>query len=354
MKQEIRFCKSADGTGLAYALSGSGAPLLRAQHWLTHLEYDAQSPAWGPSLVEFSRRFRLVRFDQRGCGLSDANPADISFDAWVRDFEAVADAAGLERFPIVGLSQGAAVAIAYAARHPERVSHLLLVGGYARGWRRRDPTPLDLDRAETMAHLIELGWGTQDPTFRQVFTMNFMPGATVEQQRSFNDMMRLSSSAETAVRIFRAFGEIDVREDARSVRCPSLIVHARGDLRVPFEEGRVLASLIPGARFLPLESVNHLLLESDPAWRQFLDACDAFLPSGGGAEFPQLTGREREVLALIAQGFDNAQIAARLELSEKTVRNHITRIFDKIEVENRSQAIVAARKAGLGEPEAAV
>jgi len=352
MKQEIRFCKSADGTGLAYALSGSGPPLLRAQHWITHLEYDAQNPAWRSSLDELSRRFRLVRFDQRGCGLSDADPADVSFEAWVSDFEAVADAAGLERFPILGLSQGAAISIAYAARHPERVSHLLILGGYSRGWRRRDPTPLDLDRAETMAHLIELGWGTQDPTFRQVFTTNFMPGASVEQQRSFSDMMRLSTSPETAVRIYRAFGEIDVREAARAIRCPTLILHARGDLRVPFEEGRVLASLIPEARFLPLDSPNHLLLEAEPAWRTFLDALDGFLAPSGGSEFPQLTAREREVLALIAQGFDNAQIAARLELSEKTVRNHITRIFDKIEVENRSQAIVAARKAGLGTDQA--
>ncbi|MBC8023621.1 MAG: alpha/beta fold hydrolase [Burkholderiales bacterium] len=348
MKQEIRFCKSADGTGLAYAISGSGAPLLRAQHWITHLEHDAECPAWRPSLDELSRRFRLVRFDQRGCGLSDADAAEISFEAWVRDLEAIADAAALERFPILGYSQGAAIAIAYAARHPERVSHLVLVGGYARGWRKRDPSAYDLDRAQTMAHLIELGWGTQDPTFRQVFTTNFMPGATADQQRSFSDMMRVSAAPDMAVRIFRAFGEIDVRDEARAIRCPSLVVHARGDLRVPFEEGRTLASLIPGARFLPLDSVNHLLLDTEPAWRQFLEAVDGFLPAGGGNEFPQLTVREREVLALIAQGFDNAQIAARLELAEKTVRNHITRIFDKIEVENRSQAIVAARLAGLG------
>ncbi|HEU5310631.1 MAG TPA: alpha/beta fold hydrolase, partial [Candidatus Eisenbacteria bacterium] len=303
---------------------------------------------WRPVLDELSRRFRLLRFDQRGCGLSDAAPADISFDAWVGDLEAVVEATGLTRFPILGLSQGAAIAVAYAARHPERVSHLVLVGGYPRGWRKRDASAMDLDRAETMAHMIELGWGTQDPTFRQAFTTNFMPGATIEQQLSFNDMMRLSTTAETAVRIFRAFGEIDVREEARRIACPTLVAHARGDLRVPFEEGRLFASLIPGARFFPLETANHLMLEGEPAWRSFLEALDAFLPSGGGTEFPQLTQRERGVLELIAQGFDNAQIAARLDLSEKTVRNHITRVFDKIEVENRSQAIVAARKAGLG------
>jgi pimeloyl-ACP methyl ester carboxylesterase/DNA-binding CsgD family transcriptional regulator len=350
MKQEIRFCKSADGAGLAYALSGSGAPLVRAQHWITHLEYDVESPVWEPVLSELSRRYRLARFDQRGCGLSDANPGVISFESWVNDFEAVVDAASLQRFAILGVSQGAAVAVAYAARHPERVSQLFLLGGYARGWNKRGASPAELDRDQTLTHLIEIGWGTQEATFRQVFTSAFMPGAAIEQQRSFNDMMRASTSPETAVRIHRAFGEIDVEADARRITCPCVVAHARGDLRAPFEEGRRLASLIPGARFLPLESANHVLLESEPAWRDFFAALDGLIPSGGSAEFPQLTLREREVLDFIAQGFDNAQIAARLELSEKTVRNHITHIFDKIEVENRSQAIVAARKAGLGTP----
>jgi DNA-binding CsgD family transcriptional regulator/pimeloyl-ACP methyl ester carboxylesterase len=260
------------------------------------------------------------------------------------------DAASLQRFAILGVSQGAAVAVAYAARHPERVSQLFLLGGYARGWNKRGASPAELDRDQTLTHLIEIGWGTQEATFRQVFTSAFMPGAAIEQQRSFNDMMRVSTSPETAVRIHRAFGEIDVEADARRITCPCVVAHARGDLRAPFEEGRRLASLIPGARFLPLESANHVLLESEPAWRDFFAALDGLIPSGGSAEFPQLTLREREVLDFIAQGFDNAQIAARLELSEKTVRNHITHIFDKIEVENRSQAIVAARKAGLGTP----
>jgi len=350
MKQEIRFCKSADGAGIAYALSGSGAPLVRAQHWITHLEYDVVSPVWKPLLSELSQRYGLVRFDQRGCGLSDANPGDISFEAWVKDFEAVVDAAGLERFAILGVSQGSAVAVAYAARHPERVSQLFLHGGYARGWNKRGASSAELDRHETLEHLIEIGWGTQEASFRQVFTSAFMPGATIEQQRSFNDMMRVSASPEIAVRIHRAFGDIDVQEEARRVACPCIVAHARDDLRAPFEEGRRLATLIPGARFIPLESANHVLLEGEPAWREFFAALENLIPTGGGVEFPQLTLREREVLDCIAQGFDNAQIAARLELSEKTVRNHITRIFDKIQVENRSQAIVAARKAGLGTP----
>ena len=348
MKQEIRFCKSPDGTRIAYAISGSGTPLLRSQQWITHLEHDAESPVWQPMLDELGQRFRLVRFDQRGVGLSDADPADISFDAWVSDLEAVADAAGLERFALLGASQGGAMAVAYAARHPQRVSHLVLLGAYARGWNRRGASAEVLDRAAALERLIEVGWGTQEAMFRQVFTSGFMPGASLEQQRSFNDMMRLSAPARTAVRIFRAFGDIDVEEEARRVACPCLVAHARGDLRVPFDEGRHLAALIPGARFLPLEGPNHILVDREPAWATFFAAMDAFIPPGGLAGFPQLTTRERDVLDLIARGLDNAQVAARLALAEKTVRNHITRIFDKISVENRSQAIVAARKAGLG------
>jgi len=347
MRQEIRFCKSADGTGLAFGISGSGAPLVRAQHWVTHLDWDFRSPVSEPMLTELSTRFRLLRYDQRGCGLSDADPGEISFDRWVADLEAVVDAAGFQQFALVGPSQGSAIAVAYAARHPGRVTHLVLLGGYARGWNKRG-SPEVVERAEALARLIEVGWGTQEATFRQVFTAAFMPGASIEQQRFFNDMMRVSTSAETAARVFRAFGQIDVDEEARRISCPCLIAHARGDLRVPFEEGRRLAGLIPGAQFLPLESENHQLIKGEPAWKVYLDAIDAFLPSGGGGEFPRLTQRERDVLELVAQGLDNAQIAARLDLSEKTVRNHITRIFDKIEVENRSQAIVAARKAGLG------
>ena len=348
MKQEIRFCKSADGTGIAFALSGSGPPLLRSQQWVTHLEHDAASPVWLPMLTELGRRFRVVRFDQRGVGLSDSDPADISFEAWVKDLEAVADAAGLERFALLGASQGGAMAIAYAARHPERVSHLLLLGAYARGWNRRGSSQEVLDRAAALERLIEVGWGTQEAMFRQVFTSAFMPGASLEQQQSFNDMMRLSAPARTAVRIFRAFGDIDIEAEARRVACPCLVAHSRGDLRVPFDEGRHLATLIPGARFLPLESPSHILVEQEPAWKAFFDAMDAFIPSAGVTSFPELTDRERDVLDLVARGLDNAQVAARLNLSEKTVRNHVSRIFDKISVENRSQAIVAARKAGLG------
>jgi pimeloyl-ACP methyl ester carboxylesterase/DNA-binding CsgD family transcriptional regulator len=348
MQQQIRFCAGSDGVRLAYAMSGTGPPLIRAPHWMTHLEHD--TAVWGHLLEALSRRFTLVRFDQRGCGLSDRDVAEISFEAWVRDLEVVADAAQLERFAVLGVSQGAAMAVTYAVRHPERVSHLILFGGYTLGRAVRDLTEYEREKAETLAKLIELGWSGKDASLRQVFTMQFIPGACIEQVRAFNELMRMSASPETALRIYRASGAIDVRAEAPSVRCPTLVMHSTGDLRVPFEEGRNLAGLIPGARFVPLESENHLLLESEPALRKFMDAIDEFFPraKGGAAAFEMLTQREHAILEYVAQGLDNAQIAARLELSEKTVRNYLVAILDKLAVETRAQAIVRAREAGLG------
>jgi pimeloyl-ACP methyl ester carboxylesterase/DNA-binding CsgD family transcriptional regulator len=352
MKQQIRFCRSFDGTRIAYAVTGQGPPLVRAPHWFTHLEHDWINPAMMPWVAGLSRYYSLLRFDQRGTGLSDRNVAEISFESTVGDLASVVDAAGFERFAIIGLSQGASTAIAYAARHPERVSHLVIYGGFARGAEKRDSTPENLERRKLQLRLIEMGWGSDDASFRQVFTSQFMPDASLEALHAFNDMMPLSTSAETASKLFRMFGLIDVQAEAMKVRCPTLVLHARGDLRIPFEEGRLIAGLIPASRLIPLESRNHCMLESEPAWRDFLTAVVDFYPPARvaqGAAFAELTAREREVLELIAQGLDNAQIAAHLELSEKTVRNHITHIFEKIGVESRARAIVLAREGGLGQ-----
>jgi pimeloyl-ACP methyl ester carboxylesterase/DNA-binding CsgD family transcriptional regulator len=352
MRTQVRFCTSGDGVRLAYAISGKGPPLVRAPHWFTHLELDWTNPAMRPWVEDLSSRYTLLRFDQRGTGLSQRELPEISFEAHVRDLEAVIDAAGFERFALLGLSQGAANAIAYAARHPGRVSHLILHGGFVRGWAKRRDNPEHLENRRTQIKLIELGWGSDDPSFRQVFSTQFMPDAPIEAIRAFNDFMPLTSSPKTAAAIFERNGLIDVQEEARRVGCPTLVLHGRGDLRIPIEEGRIAAGLIPGARFITLETRNHLMMQDEPAWQEFLDALAEFYPAAAAAApagvFPALTAREREVLELIAQGLDNAQIAARLELSEKTVRNNITHIFDKIEVENRSQAIVLAREAGLG------
>jgi pimeloyl-ACP methyl ester carboxylesterase/DNA-binding CsgD family transcriptional regulator len=351
MRPQVRFCTSSDGVRLAYAISGDGLPLVRAPHWFTHLEHDWSNPAMRPWVEDLSKRYAVLRFDQRGTGLSDREVPEISFEAHVRDLECVVDAAGWERFALLGLSQGAASGVAYTARHPDRVSHLILCGGFVRGWNKRGEAREHLESREMQVKLIELGWGTDDPSFRQVFSTQFMPDAPIEAIRAFNDFMPLTSSAKTAATIFSENSSIDVQDEARRVQCPTLVLHGRRDGRIPFEEGRLAASLIPGSRFITLETRNHLMMQDEPAWREFLSALGEFYPprqAPRDAAFPALTVREREVLDLIAQGLDNAQIAARLELSEKTVRNNITHIFDKLGVENRSQAIVRARDGGLG------
>ena len=349
MKQQIRFCRSYDGTRIAFAVTGNGPasvlPLVRAPHWLTHLEYEWQSPIWQPWLTALSAGRNLVRMDERGCGLSDRGVETVSFDAFVRDLEAVVEAAGLEQFVLFGHSQGGAIALEYAARHPERVSQLVLLGAYARG-RFRRPNP-SRSEAEAQLKLVEFGWGSEDASYRQFFANQFMPTATLEQMRHIAELQRVSSTASDAVRILSAFYDIDVSASVPRISCPTLVLHARGDLRVPFEEGRTLAATIPGARFVALESDNHILLDHESAFARLFEELRGFL--GGSQAFGGLTAREAQILDSIAQGLDNAQIAARLELSEKTVRNHITSIFDKIGVESRAQAIVMAREQGLGQ-----
>ena len=349
MKQQIRFCRSFDGTRIAFAVTGHGPadalPLVRAPHWLTHLEYEWQSPIWRPWLTALSSGRALVRMDERGCGLADRAVETISFEAFVRDLEAVVDAAGLERFALFGHSQGGAIALEYAVRHPERVAYLVLLGAYARGRFKRSPE--SRSEAEAQLKLVEFGWGGDDPSYRQFFASQFMPGATLEQLRQMAELQRVSSSPADALRILRAFYDIDVSASVPRIGCPTLVLHARGDLRVSFEEGRAVAAMIPGARFVPLESENHILLEHEPAFACVFEELREFL--GSRQSFGGLTAREAQILEHIAQGLDNAQIAARLDLSEKTVRNHITSIFDKISVESRAQAIVKAREQGLGQ-----
>ena len=348
--QQIRFCTAPDGVRLAYATVGKGAPLVRAAHWMTHLERDWESPVWRPWLTELSRYNTLVRYDQRGCGLSDRDVADISFAAWLADLEAVVAAAGLARFALLGASQSASLAIAYAARHPQRVSHLILYGGFLRGRLKRG-SRAQVEEAQVQRGLIRLGWGRDDPAFRQFFTTQFLPDGTPEQIASFNEVQRLSASPETAERIFDVTSGIDVAELAETVRTPTLVLHGREDKRAPFEEGRLIAARIPGARFVPLESRNHALVEQDPAWGRFLVEVRAFLGTGEAAAdlaFPALTSREREVLELVARGLGNDEIAERLGITSKTVRNQVSALFDKLGVSSRAQAIVKAREAGLG------
>lgn len=354
---QIRFCTSSDRLRIAFASCGIGSPVVKAANWLTHIEFDRSSPVWRHWIDELSRGHTLVRYDKRGCGLSDWDASEFSVDAWVQDLAAVVDAAGLERFALVGLSQGGAVAIAYATRYPARVSHLVLCGAFARGRFQWSKSSDERDEYEMAIRLAEIGWDRDNPAFRQTFGTQLLPDGTREQHHSFTEMMRLSTSGQTAGRVLRAVGKLDVTAQAAQVRCPALVFHARNDARVPYEEGLLIASLIPGARFVPLESRNHVLLEEEPAWGTFKEELRRFLPAAGSASnaamaragsLPDLSTRETDVLGLIADGWDNAGIAKRLFLSEKTVRNHITSIFSKLEVANRAQAIVRARRAGLG------
>ena len=334
---------------LAYASVGSGPPLVKAANWLSHIEFDWTSPIWRHWIERLSQGHTLLRYDTRGCGLSDRAPAEISLEAWVRDLEAVVDAANLERFPLLGISQGGAIAASYAVRHPERVSHLVLYGAFPRGRLNRGSGQAGIDEVLLMSKLFELGWGTDNRSFRQVFANQFLPGGSLELIEAYDELQRQSASAADAVRILQASSQIDVTALAPRVSCPTLVMHARDDARIPFSEGRLFASLIPGARFVPLPSRNHVLLEDEPAWEQFMEELEAFLPGApAGAAFAHLTARERGMLEFLARGLDNHQIAAHLDLSEKTVRNMVSSVFDKLGVESRAQAIVKAREGGFG------
>jgi pimeloyl-ACP methyl ester carboxylesterase/DNA-binding winged helix-turn-helix (wHTH) protein len=276
--QEIRFCTAGDGTRLAYAASGAGPPVVKAANWLSHLDYDWESPVWRHWLAELSRRFRLIRYDERGCGLSDWDIGRFTFEDWVDDLEAVVDAAGLDRFSLLGISQGGPVAIAYAVRHPERVSHLVLLGAYAQGRRKSARTPDELDLAEAHIEIVRLGWGRPDPMYRQIFIARFLPEATQEQWRSFDELQRRSTSPENAWRFVDEFANIDVTDLAPKLTLPTLIMCSRREPENRFEQSRLLAALIPNSRLVPLDSSNHLLPEHDPAWQHFLGEIDRFLP----------------------------------------------------------------------------
>jgi pimeloyl-ACP methyl ester carboxylesterase len=274
--QEIRYCLSPDGVRIAYAASGAGAPLAKAANWLTHLDVEWASPIWSHWIEAFSARHRLVRYDERGCGLSDWDVTDFSVDAWVEDLELVVDAAGLDRFPLLGISQGGAVAITYAVRHPERVSHLVLSGAYARGRLARATTPEQRQEAELDLAVGRVAWSRDDAMFRQVFASQFLPDAP-QLWEEFNALQRATTSTENVVRFLDAFAHIDVSAQAPHVQCPTLILHARGDVRVPETQARELAALIPDSRLVFLGSRNHIITGAEPAWQVLLSEVDAFL-----------------------------------------------------------------------------
>jgi len=347
----IRFARLNSGARIAWADSGpSGAtPLVRVAHWLTNVDYDTRSPIWGPWIRRLSRSFRLVRYDERGCGLSGDDPRPRGVEPWLEELQAVIDAAvDTRRDPRVALlavSGAAPIAIAYAARHPERVSHLVVLGGYMHGTLHRCATQQERGFLEAQWRLVEFGWGRDDPRVREFFSSSFLPDATPEVREAMNEQQRRSCDGPRAAQIMRARAEVDVRALAPQVRAPTLVLHCEGDRAVPVLLGHEIAAAIPGARFESLASANHVPLGHEPAFERFCEAVAGFV--SGAGEAPRLTPREREMARLVAQGLDNAQIAAHLGLADKTVRNALSVLYAKLGVDSRPRAVARARDLGL-------
>src|SRR5215468_985219 len=355
MTQSIRYLKTPDGVRLAWATLGRGPTLVKAANWLSHLTYDLESPVWRHWIEFLSQHYRLIRYDERGSGMSDWEVADLSPARWDEDLEAVVEASDPgEQFVLLGMSQGAAAAIAYAVRHPKRISRLILYGGYAKGWAHR-PESDGYRRYRAILDLVQLGWGKDNPAFRQLFAAQFVPGASAEQFTWFNELCRRTTTPEIATRLLEARGDLNVRDLLPRVQVPALVLHARQDEIVPFEAGKQLAAEIPNAEFVPLDSRNHILLADEPAWLIFKDAVLEFTgrPRAFGAQDPllaTLSVRERQILAAVVSGQSNSEIGAALSVSEKTVRNSLTRIFEKLGVRTRTQAAVLARDRGFSWP----
>lgn len=356
MKQTIRYLRTPDGVSLAWAETGRGPVLVRASNWLTHLEYDWESPVWRHWTRFLASNFRYVRYDERGCGMTDRSVGTLSLEAWVGDLDAVIAAAAVEEpMLLFGVSQGAAIAIEYAVRHPERVAGLVLYGGYALGAKYREDTD-HVIAYRAMQELARIGWRKPNPVFRQVFTSRFIPEGTEKQVGWFNELCRRTTTPEIAYQLLVARASVDINELLPKVRTPTLVLHSERDEVVPVSEGHRLASEIPGARFVSLESCNHVLLEHEPAWRDFKDAVLAFTgvdqaTARSASRFETLTARELEIYGLLLDGRSNAGIAGELAISEKTVRNHMSRVYRKLGVRSRAEALVLAREHDFRPPQ---
>lgn len=346
MRQRIRIATAPDQVQIAWARAGAGPVLVKAANWLTHLRFDLDSPVWRHWISFFAGHFDFIRYDERGCGLSQRELASLDEGAWLRDLECVVEDAALERpMILLGVSQGTLAVVQYAIRHPERVSHLVLYGGYARGWARRDPD--EGARYRAVVDMMRVGWGRDNPVFRQAFTSRFIPGGSHEQVDWFNELCRQCITPEMAVRLLEARAMVDISALLPHLRVPTLVLHAIHDEVVPIAEGRSLASCIPGAEFVELDSRNHVLLAHEPAWHAFQRALLEFTGVGPvDAQADALTRREGEIMQLLSSGLANAEIGRRVGISEKTVRNHLSSVYRKLGVGSRAEAIVKARDTG--------
>jgi pimeloyl-ACP methyl ester carboxylesterase/DNA-binding CsgD family transcriptional regulator len=360
MQQSIRLTRSPDGVTLAWAEAGTGPALVKASNWLTHLQYEWDSPVWRHWIRFLAEHYRSIRYDERGCGMTEWDVPDMSFEYWVTDLETVVAVAKPQKpFVLLGISQGGAAAIHYAVNHPEDISHLVLYGAYAHGRAVRGDREEE-QRYRAIIALTRLGWGQDNPVYRQLFTSRFIPDANEDQMRWFNDLCKRTTTPEIAARIMDVRMDVNVADLLPRVAVPTLVVHARDEQAVPLSEGRLLASRIPGARFVELESRNHILLETEPAWERFKEEMLAFTgvavttSTGEDPIFACLSQRERDILSRIAEGLSNIEIGRQLFISEKTVRNHVTRSFEKLEIRSRAQAIVLAKDKRLQSRRSAV
>jgi pimeloyl-ACP methyl ester carboxylesterase/DNA-binding CsgD family transcriptional regulator len=349
-RQEIRFCRAPDGVRIAYAVHGTGPPMVVDSCWLSHLQYDWQSPVWRHYLEEWGSRHTVIRFDERGHGLSDRGVTDHSLAARLGDLEAVVDDAGLDRFALQAMAQGGPVAIAYVARHPERVSRLVFYGSYS-GQQSTDPTEAELN--DTLDSLIKVGWARPDSAFRRVFTSLMIPRATEEQHTWLDELQRVSTDADTARTSRRQRLATDSSDLLGELDLPTLVIHSRGDRMNDFEEARFLAAGIEGARLVALESDNHIVLADEPAWpvycaelRDFL-AADETAPAEPAEPSQSLDGlsaREVEILRLAARGLDNDEIASALTLSVRTVERHLSNVYSKLDLHGKSARTAAVAR----------
>ena len=354
MDQRIAFARAKDKTTIAYALSGEGPPLVRAGTWLTHVHHDWDSPFLGRWLRFMSERHTLVRYDPRGCGLSQTDVGSFTFDDWVADLEAVVDRLELQSFPLFGMSQGAAVAVEYAVRHPQRVSHLTLYAPLVTGWRNR-PSP-GAQQWQLMEQLVVTGWGEDNMAFPSMFAHLFVPQSPPETRQWYAELQRKMASKEVASRFMKVLAELSMFKRLKEIRVPTLVIQIAHDQVVDPRSAPGIAGEIPGSEFVSIESSNHILLEDEPGWQEFKNVFTRHVPGSAtparrdpaaSGKIGQLSKREQDILAEIAKGLNNREIAAGLFISEKTVRNHITSIFDKLGVSSRAQAIVMAKEAGL-------
>lgn len=351
MKQSARFLSTRDGVTLAWAATGRGPPLVKAANWLTDLEYDWESPVWRHWTQFLAEHFRYIRYDERGCGLTDRDVEDLSFPRWVEDLEVVVEAAApSEPFVLLGISQGASLAIAYAVRHPHKVSHLVLYGGFAVGAKGFDDAAYTRT-SDALRELVRVGWDQDNAAFRQVFTSRFIPEGTAQQITWFNDLCRRTMTPDLAYRLFTVRAHIDVRDMLSRVNVPTLVIHAADDQVIPLQQGKYLARGIPGAELIQVDSRNHILLEHEAAWRELAEAVLRFTGRDArgqaGSLLATLSSREREVLSLLQAGHTNARIGRELGISENTVRNHIARLYGKLQVRSRSEAVALAYEHGL-------